>query len=165
MGLKWSAVDFANDTLTIQHTVVLQKKVVRKDKTKNRTSNRVYPLLPEVRDILECIKKQQEENRKTFGNCYEESDYIFVKKNGKQYYPSYPTHELAKIIGKNKLEHIRWHDLRHSTASFLIRKGWQMKEISDWLGHQSIETTMNIYGHLSMEHKREISKGLNGLLN
>ncbi len=165
LGLKWNAVDFTNDTLTIKHTVVLQNKVVRKDKTKNRTSNRVYPLLPEVRNILECLKKKQEENRKTLGNYYEENGYIFVKKDGKQYYPSYPTHELSKVINRNKLEHIRWHDLRHSTASLLIEKGWQMKEISEWLGHADIGTTMNIYGHLRMEHKREIAKGLNGVLS
>ena len=53
------------------------------------------------------------------------------------------------------MQHIRWHDLRHSTASLLIEKGWQIKDISDWLGHSSITTTMNIYGHLSMEHKRD----------
>ena len=47
------------------------------------------------------------------------------------------------------------YNLRHSTASLLIEKGWQIKDISDWLGHSSITTTMNIYGHLSMEHKRE----------
>ena len=61
------------------------------------------------------------------------------------------------------MQHIRWHDLRHSTASLLIEKGWQMKDISDWLGHSSITTTMNIYGHLSMEHKREMANGLTGL--
>ena len=40
-----------------------------------------------------------------------------------------------------------------------------MKEISEWLGHADIGTTMNIYGHLRMEHKREIAKGLNGVLS
>lgn len=164
MGLKWDAVDLKKDTITIKHTVVLNSEVVRKDKTKNKSSNRTYPLLPEVKEILEQLKKEQEKNRLAFGNCYEENDYIFAKANGSQFYPSYPTHELSKVIKKNKLQHIRWHDLRHSTASLLIEKGWQMKDISDWLGHSSITTTMNIYGHLSMDHKREMANGLTGLL-
>ncbi len=40
-----------------------------------------------------------------------------------------------------------------------------MKDISDWLGHADIGTTMNIYGHLDMTHKRSISQQLNGLLD
>ncbi|MBQ7097731.1 MAG: recombinase [Clostridia bacterium] len=39
-----------------------------------------------------------------------------------------------------------------------------MKEISEWLGHADIGTTMNIYGHIDMEHKKELGNTLNGLL-
>lgn len=47
----------------------------------------------------------------------------------------------------------------------LILKGWSMKDISEWLGHADIGTTMNIYDHLDMEHKRTLGNGLNGLLD
>ena len=40
---------------------------------------------------------------------------------------------------------------------------WKMKEISEWLGHSDISTTMNIYSHIDMEHKRELGNTLNGL--
>lgn len=60
MGLKWDAVDFENNTITIQHTVVVNDSVVAKDKTKNQSSNRVYPLLNDVRDILLKLKSEQE---------------------------------------------------------------------------------------------------------
>ncbi|MBE7015808.1 MAG: site-specific integrase [Ruminococcaceae bacterium] len=164
MGLKWDAVDFENDTLTIRHTVVMQNKIVAKDKTKNRTSMRTYPLLDDVKKILLKMKSEQKKNKKLFGNCYQETGYIFAKEDGTQFYPSYPTHELQKCIKKNNLSHIRWHDLRHSCASLLILKGWQMKEISEWLGHADIGTTMNIYGHLNLDHKRKLGNTLNGLL-
>ena len=39
----------------------------------------------------------------------------------------------------------------------------QMKDISEWLGHADISTTMNIYGHISMKHKRELGQGLKGM--
>lgn len=165
MGLKWEAVDFVNRTITIQHTVVVQSTVIAKDKTKNRTSRRTYPLLDDVRNILMNIKKRQNEYEKLFGNCYAESGYIFTKEDGTPFYPSYPSHQLQKCLKKYNLPHIRWHDLRHTTASMLILKGWQMKEISEWLGHSDIGTTMNIYGHIDMEHKRELGDTLNGLLD
>ncbi len=72
---------------------------------------------------------------------------------------------LQKAIKRNSLPHIRWHDLRHSTASMLLEKGWSMKDISDWLGHADVGTTANIYAHISMERKRALGNSLNGVLN
>ena len=165
IGLKWSAIDFDNDTLSICHTVVLQKTVVAKDSTKNASSNRTYPLLPDVKEILLRMKERQDEYREFFGDCYNDSDYVFVKENGDLYFPSYPSHALQKVLKKHSLNHIRWHDLRHSCASALILKNWSMKDISEWLGHADISTTMNIYGHLSIEHKRTLGNTLNGMLD
>jgi len=164
MGLKWDAIDFDNNTLTIKHTVVLSKKVVQKDKTKNRTSNRTYPLLPEVREILLVLQEEQNNYKSELKNAHKESGYVFTKADGTAYYPSYPTHELSKVLERNNMPHIRWHDLRHSTASFLIEKCWHVKDISEWLGHSSITTTMDIYGHISTERKKELSKDLIGIL-
>jgi len=124
---------------------------------------RTYPLLTEVKEILVKIKVAQEKNKKLFGNCYQENGYIFTKEDGTAYYPTYPSHELRKCLKRNELPYIRWHDLRHTTASLLILKGWQMKEISEWLGHADIGTTMNIYGHIDMAHKKELGNTLNGL--
>lgn len=165
MGLRWSAIDFNNNTICINHTVVLGKKIIAKDSTKNKSSNRVYPLFEDVKNIFKNLLTEQNKNKALLGNSYCESGYVFTKADGSLYYPSYPTHELRKILKKNDLPYIRWHDLRHSCASMLIMKGWHMKDISEWLGHSNIGTTMNVYGHISIEHKRELANGLNGLLN
>jgi len=165
MGLKWSAIDFDNNSLSICHTVVLQNVIVAKDKTKNQSSHRTYPLLDDVREILLKRKAQQAEYKKLFGDCYTDTGYVFTKEDGNTYYPSYPSHMLQKAIKNNDLPHIRWHDLRHSTASMLIEKGWSMKDISEWLGHADIQTSMNIYGHISIERKRALGNSLNGVLD
>ncbi len=165
MGIKWNAVDFESNTITIQHTVEVQTNlIIVKDSTKNKSSNRVYPLLSDVKEILLRIKAQQEEYKDMFGNCYTDTDYVFARPDGKMYYPSYPSKLLKKALLRNNLKYIRFHDLRHSCASMLIMKGWQMKDISDWLGHADIGTTMNIYGHLNMEYKRKLAKQLENIL-
>ncbi len=165
MGLKWSAVDFEQGTVSICHTVVVgEEGVVSKDSTKNRTSNRVYPLLDDIKPILLRLKKEQDNNKKFFGKSYNDTGYIFTREDGAPYYPSYPTTELTKLLKRLNLPHIRWHDLRHSCASMLLDKGWGMKDISDWLGHADIGTTMNIYAHLDMAHKRKMAGGLCGTL-
>ena len=53
---------------------------------------------------------------------------------------------------------IRLHDLRHSCASMLIAQGVDIKVIQEWLGHSSISTTGNIYGHL--QFKQKVSTGV-----
>ena len=51
---------------------------------------------------------------------------------------------------------IRFHDLRHSCASLLVSRGFQLKDVQEWLGHADISTTANIYAHLFNDRKIEI---------
>lgn len=51
-------------------------------------------------------------------------------------------------------QHFRWHDFRHSFASFLLEKGYGLKTVADLLGHQTTTMTDQVYGHISNEHKR-----------
>ena len=91
-----------------------------------------------------------------FGNKIADRDYS--RKNEKFEF-SWISYDENNVY----LETVRWHDLRHTTASMLMLKGWQMKEISEWLGHSDIGTTMNIYAHINMEHKKILGNTLNGL--
>ena len=54
---------------------------------------------------------------------------------------------FTKIVAKNNLEPIRFHDLRHTSASLLIHKGMNLKAVSERLGHSSINITNDIYTH------------------
>lgn len=47
---------------------------------------------------------------------------------------------------------LRFHDLRHSHASLLVARGWRPEQIKDRLGHGSIRTTIDTYGHLYDDH-------------
>lgn len=62
---------------------------------------------------------------------------------------------FTKIIKKNGLEHIRFHDLRHTSASVLIHKGINFKVVSERLGHSSINITFDIYTHTFDKDKIE----------
>ena len=147
------------------NTVVANGVVAHKDKTKNQSSNRTYPLIGEVREILLRLKQQQDEYRELFGNCYTETGYVFTREDGKTYYPDFPTKHLKKVLERNNLPHLTWHGLRHSCASMMVIQGYAMKDISDWLGHADISTTMNIYAHIDLEHKREVGNGLSGVFS
>ena len=67
--------------------------------------------------------------------------------------PSYVTEQFPKLLDKYDMRRIRYHDLRHSCASLLLKNGVQMKEIQDWLGHSDFSTTANTYAHLDYSSK------------
>ena len=173
LGLKWDAFDFENKTITIKHKAIEGKKdnktvVILKDKTKNQSSYRSLPLVPEIILLLEEHKKQIEKNKKLCGNSYNKKylDYICIDSMGTIFRPEYVTDHFALIMKNNKdiLRKIRFHDLRHSCASLLLAKGISMKEIQDWLGHSTYSTTANIYAHLEKDTKNKSANVLSNVL-
>jgi integrase len=59
----------------------------------------------------------------------------------------------------------RFHDLRHSCAAILISQGWNAKKIQERLGHASIRTTLDRYGHLFEGHDAELLEQLDAMYN
>ena len=93
------------------------------------------------------------EDKKLFGNCYFDNDYVCAKPDGTLIRPEDVSYKFTKLLKENNLPHIRLHDLRHSCASMLIAQGVDIKVIQEWLGHSYIATTGNIYGHLQFKQK------------
>lgn len=160
IGLKWDAVDFEQNTLTICHTVVQcnidgKRELIAADTTKTKSSMRTLPLVPFVRERLLAFREEQKENRRLCGKCYNTKylEYICVNEIGDLIKPSYVTEQFPKLLDKYEMRRIRYHDLRHSCASLLLKNGVQMKEIQDWLGHSDFSTTANTYAHLDYASK------------
>ena len=160
LGLKWDAIDFENDSITIRHTVTsvtLDGKVqlVAADTTKTKSSLRTLPLVPFVKERLLVLKKEQENNRRLCGRSYHKqfAGYVCINEMGDLIKPHYVSEQFPKLLDANGLRRIRFHDLRHSCASLMLANGVPMKQIQDWLGHSDFSTTANIYAHLDYSTK------------
>ena len=165
LGLQWKNIDFEQDTLKIAHTVVRVKNVVMKDKTKNKSSYRIFPLTPEIKNLLLAEKCRQEINRKLYGQNYDNNPYVFVWEDGTLYRPEYITKTFNKLLKKYQFPPIRFHDVRHSCASILLSRGFHLKDVQEWLGHSDIKMTANVYGHLDMGRKSVIAQGMSQALS
>ena len=151
IGLKWSAVDFENDTITIDHTITQSNgKLIIRDKTKTKSSKRTLPLEPIVKSFLIELKEKQKNNRELCGDSYNKDylEYICVDNCGNIIRPDYVTETFLKLLKRKNLKIIRFHDLRHTCASILLKNGANMKEIQAWIGHSNYNTTANLYAHL-----------------
>ena len=161
IGLKWSAINFEDNTFVIRHVVTKtridgKKIIVKKDRPKRMASYRTMPLFDMFREELLAMKEQQEANRKLCGRSYymDDEEYVFVDTMGYLYDPERVSRHFKAILRKNGLKEIRFHDTRHSAGSALCQLGVNMKEIQEWLGHSDFSTTANRYSHLTSDTKK-----------
>lgn len=171
VGLKWDAIDFENKTIAIRHTVTAcaekgRRIEVAADTTKTASSRRTLPLVPAFQTKLAALKEEQEKNRILCGRsyCADYLGYVLVDAMGNRLKLSYISTAFPVLLKRNGLRPIRFHDLRHSCASLLLKNGVPMKQIQEWLGHSDFSTTANIYAHLDAGSKltsaQAMEKGL-----
>lgn len=160
VGLRWEAIDFKKNTLTICHTIASytldgKRYTVAQDTTKTKSSMRTLPLVPAIREKLLAVMEKQKVYIDLCGKSYDKQylGYICVNQMGGLITPSYITQTFPELLAKHSLRRIRFHDLRHSCASLLLAGGVPMKQIQEWLGHSDFSTTANIYAHLDYNSK------------
>lgn len=156
LGLRWSAVDFKQKTIEINHKLVTCREdgktiTVGEDELKNKSSHRVLPLIPQVEQVLLQAREQQELYRKKFGRswCGKWEGYICLLPDGEIITPNFLTAHFGRLLKKHNLPPIRFHDLRHTCASLLVQAGVSMKQVQLWMGHSDFSTTADIYAHLA----------------
>ena len=96
---------------------------------------------------------------------HQPDDFVFTSEKGHPIDPNRATREVSKIRDRIHLPPgFHLHDLRHTHASLMIESGEHMKVISERMGHSSIQTTMDIYDHVSEEAQRAAVSRLSKLL-
>ena len=120
IGLKWDAIDFDQNTITIRHTVTScdldgKRVLVASDTTKTKSSMRTLPLVPFMRERLLTLKEEQQENRRLCGRSYIKDylEYVCVNEIGDLIKPHCVTESFPKLLKAKGMRQIRYHDLRH----------------------------------------------------
>jgi integrase len=155
LGLRWRDLDMVGSALTVNQVLhVLPGGKVIFQEPKTDRSRRTITLGPSAVLALKAHRERVESDRALLGNPIGEDDLVFANPTGTPMLPNTLTHAFGKIARKAGLN-VRLHDMRHSHVSMLIKQGIHDKAIADRVGHSSISTTMDIYGHLFSETQRE----------
>ena len=147
LGLRWCDIDFQANTLFIHRTVTRMKTVHDNDTTKSETSRRRLQLVPCTVLYLRDLLKRQQQNCVDFGQSFSVNNHVCVWPDGRLLDPNYVSQHFRKLLIKNDLPLIRFHDLRHTAGSLLLEDGVDIKTIQEFLGHSDASTTANIYLH------------------
>ena len=162
LGMRYEDVDFKEKTITIRNTRTKVRTDVEK-RPKSDASMRTLPLIPRVEEYLMKLKESQAMDKLLFGKEYNDNDYICKYADGTPVNIGTLSHKFRKILEKNQMPHIRFHDIRHSVASYLLKNGISLKEIQLWCGHSDIAVTAMFYTHVDIEMKRNTGNKINEL--
>lgn len=152
-ALEWKHIDFEKGTIFIEQSLTeVVGEGVRLKSTKNERC-RTVSIPHHLLKLLEKFNEQSIRERDLIEDKLEWQDHFFIFANefGKPIRPDSISQWWRRFTNKFKLKHIRFHELRHTSATLLINEGVHAKVISERLGHADISTTMNIYGHVLSE--------------
>lgn len=169
IALKWSDVDFTNHTLRVIKTYYnptnnKMKYQLLTPKTEGSIRNiTIDPLLVE---LLIVHQKEQDKIKNDNGPFYNDEGFIFTSNEG---YPKTIKHisiRMKRLLQKTNIsKHLTPHSFRHTHTSLLIEANVHIKEIQERLGHSDINTTMEIYAHMTQNLKKEASDKFGSLMS
>lgn len=155
-ALKWEDVDLVDGTVRVYKTLqrIDGKLQMKSPKTKN--SERIVTLLSNTITFLKELKKKHMERKLKYGV---ELDFVLDWEDGRPMDPHYVSQHFPKVLKEKNIPIIRFHDLRHTHATLLLKLGTNAKVISERLGHSTVSFTLDVYSHVNTDMQRsEVSK-------
>lgn len=159
-GLKWSDYNVANNTLTINRTIERiyttdygeRKSRVVVSTPKTASSNRTIPVSKELQKVIKELCKVVNK------------DYYIISNSEKPMEPRTYRNYYNKVLTQLGIAKLKFHGLRHSFATRCIENNCDYKTVSVLLGHADVSTTMNLYVHPNMEHKKKCIEKIGKIL-
>lgn len=156
IALKWSDIDFENKKITVDKTAarIKEKQTLQTPKTKN--SKRVISIDPTTLSILKSWKKDQIKIYFKNGKHFEgDNNFIFTNQRADWVHIHNFIPYFKRFVTDHKLKPITPHGLRHTHASLLFSAGVEPKNISDRLGHSTVQITLDLYTHITEEQRTD----------
>lgn len=122
---------------------------------KTKSAYRTIPLPEIAYKQLENWIKLRKEYAALFPLVFQESQYLFCKKDGSPITPRDARTKFNVIINKANLTKINLHGLRHTYTALQIQAGTDTKSLQLLLGHANVKTTLDIYAHITGDKRRE----------
>jgi integrase len=164
LGLRWDDIDLDVRRLSVRHSLgrVNGKLVLLEPKT---TRSRRMVVLPEIAvTALRARRTRQLMERLVAGPRWVDTGHVFATSVGTALDGATVTHSFKRALERAGLPHSRFHDLRHTAATFLLGQGFTLEDVKNLLGHSSIVLTSNTYGHVVEQRQREVALGMDAVL-
>jgi len=142
VGLRWSDVDFDRARLAVRRTASCAGYAVHVTTNKTATSRRAVDLDVDTVTVLRAWRVAQ---AKELDHV---SELVFTNRRGELLHPHVLSQSFERVARDAGLPRIRFHDLRHTHATLLLKSGVPLKVVSERLGHSTPAFTMTVYQHV-----------------
>ncbi|PFM82709.1 site-specific integrase [Bacillus sp. AFS077874] len=166
LGLEWKHVDWEKNEIFIKNNLVGTKNgnpIITTPKSKK--GMRLISLTSTMMEFLKLYREEQKKEQQLFEWNGGDYRFIFSHSDGKAIYHDTPSKWFKRLLKRHNLRYVRFHDLRHLSATLLINEGVNPKLVSNRLGHSKITTTLDIYTHALQETERTSVDKLGSVLN
>lgn len=164
-GLRWEDVDLANRALTVRVQLVQVGNKVEEVTAKTEAGrDRRIALNDRAAGALIAWQIQQASERDKWSDAYADSGRVFTYEDGRQLRPGYPSKLFETLVAKAELPSMRFHDMRHLTASLAIKDGTDVAIVSKMLGHSNSAITRDLYGHMFDATAKAAAEGISSQL-
>ena len=159
LGLSWESVDFKNGVLRIKQQLQCKDGTYFLETPKNGKFRTILPA-PIVMEALQREKECQLANKETAQELWSNPfNLVFTDALGKNLVRRTVVKHFKKVIEQAGLAHnVRFHDLRHSFAVSSLCAGDDIKTVQSNLGHATSQFTLDVYGHLTQQMRRDSSQ-------
>ena len=142
-GLPWSETDLDAGLITVRET--RPDDDADPDDPKSEAGSRTVALSADTAALLRAWRKRQLEERLAWGEAWTDSGLVFTKEDGQPLRPAYLSEHFGMLIRKAALPPIRFHDLRHGSATLSLAAGVDIKVVQEMLGHSTSSFTRDVY--------------------
>jgi integrase len=168
-GLTWDDIDLGNKILKVNQSLIRNGNDYILSTLKTESSYRKIPISDELINRFKKHKKIQKQNLLKYGESYTKTSFnkslVITWENGKYIIPSNFLQRFKRLCKYNNItKNIRWHDLRHTNATLLLEGGVTMKVVQERLGHSLMQTTSDIYAHVTENMNREATNVISSAL-
>ncbi|MFG3001540.1 tyrosine-type recombinase/integrase [Streptomyces sp. NPDC048340] len=166
LSLHWEDLDLNAGTASIRHSLQRTRTGgLTHLPTKTRASERRIALPTECIHSLKKHKERQDRERETAGSAWSDGGHVFTTPAGRPLDPANLTRRFRTFLDRAGLRRIRFHDLRHSTATLLLEQGVDLVVIKELLGHAHIGVTAGVYAHVRLRLQRQAIDALGNALS
>ncbi|MCZ7416990.1 site-specific integrase [Streptomyces sp. WMMC897] len=166
LGLHWEDLNLDAGTAAIRRTLQRTNAGgLTTLPTKTRASERRIAVPARCVQSLKLHREQQQREREAAGAAWQHSGHVFTTAQGGAIDPTNLTRTFLTLLRKAGLRRIRFHDLRHSTATLLLEQGVELVVIKELLGHAHIGVTATVYAHVRLRLQREAMTALGNALD